>query len=788
MSIFPTVFLWWLTIFVLGLICYPLTSLLFHRFIDKGYIFTKVIGIIFSSYLLWVCASLHILPFTRLTIGIIILALFILNQIIRGRTKSELKEKTPFGLIIFEEILFLACLTFWAYVRSAEPSIHGLEKFMDFGFVNSILHSTYFPPVDMWLTKSPDYTGGYFINYYYFGHYFTAFLTKLSGIDSVITYNLMMATLFAFTATLPFSFCMNLYFLFTKQKEQQAKSSIINHQPFTYTIRLLLVGLLAGFLVSLAGNLHTIYIFTEGYPNETPKPLWQLKFEFHPDRYWYPNATRFIPFTIHEFPSYSFVVADLHGHVSDIPIVFLILAFLLTVMVSTRPSFSSFFEALSPYLTIPLPHLILLGILLAIAYMTNAWDGLIYMILSGFVFLYLNLKGKRVFSKGTLWEASYKTFTTSVFLVFFFLLANLPFSLNFKPFASGVGVLCAPKFLIGKTIGPLLFEEGKCQKSPLYMLATLWGFFYYNVLGFFIFIVLPNIKNKFKKPTSKSKINSKYQIPNSKITSKFGNWSRTVRDEIENLTPVEIYIILLIILSTLLLIFPEFFYLKDIYPAHYRANTMFKLGYQAFMILGVVCAFTFFRLKSLSLWGGNKFKLVLYNSVWIVLFTLVAIYPYFGINSYYGGLRTIHGLDGLQWMANQYNDDYQAILWLRKNIPESEQPVIAEANGDSYTDYARVSANTGLPTIIGWPVHEWLWRGSYDEAGKRIPEVQTLYESKNLEETKNIIRKYNVEYIFVGQLEKEKYKNLNIEKFNQLGKVVFESGETKIYKLTLPVL
>ena len=140
-------------------------------------------------------------------------------------------------------------------------------------------------------------------------------------------------------------------------------------------------------------------------------------------------------------------------------------------------------------------------------------------------------------------------------------------------------------------------------------------------------------------------------------------------------------------------------------------------------------------------------------------------------------------------MASQYPDDYKAVDWIRKNIlcqngsDCNNKPVILEANGDSYTDYARVSANTGLPTIIGWPVHEWLWRGSYDEAGRRIPEVTNVYESKDLNLTKDILKKYNVEYIFVGTLEKEKYKNLNTDKLLKLGKVIFESGNTKVIKI-----
>ena len=238
----------------------------------------------------------------------------------------------------------------------------------------------------------------------------------------------------------------------------------------------------------------------------------------------------------------------------------------------------------------------------------------------------------------------------------------------------------------------------------------------------------------------------------------------------------------MIFVSTLLLIFPEFFYIKDIYPAHYRANTMFKLGYQAFMMLGLSSAFIIFRLREYAAKYVLDFTYSIYNTLFIFLFTLIAIYPYFAVSSYYGRLQQYKGQDGTVWMHEQFADDYRAIIWLRKNI--SNQPVIAEAVGESYTDYARVSAYSGLPTIVGWPVHEWLWRGSYDEAGKRIPEVETLYQTLDLDAARKIIDKYQVEYIFVGSLEREKYPQLEADKFNLLGQVVFVSGSTKIYKIS----
>jgi len=117
---------------------------------------------------------------------------------------------------------------------------------------------------------------------------------------------------------------------------------------------------------------------------------------------------------------------------------------------------------------------------------------------------------------------------------------------------------------------------------------------------------------------------------------------------------------------------------------------------------------------------------------------------------------------------------------LERNV--TGQPVILEAVGDSYTDYNQISMATGLPTVEGWLVHEWLWRGSFDEPGKRASEVQTIYESDS-SAAKPLLAKYGVRYVLVGDLERQKYPKLNEAKFSSLGKVVFEAGTTKVYEL-----
>jgi uncharacterized membrane protein len=63
--------------------------------------------------------------------------------------------------------------------------------------------------------------------------------------------------------------------------------------------------------------------------------------------------------------------------------------------------------------------------------------------------------------------------------------------------------------------------------------------------------------------------------------------------------------------------------------------------------------------------------------------------------------------------------------------------------------------------------------------GKRIPDIVTIYESQDIQATRDLIKKYNIRYIVVSDLEREKYPNLNSGKIASLGRVVFKSQNSK---------
>lgn len=434
------VFKWWVVFLIIGVSFLPLTSKIFSNFIDKGYIFSKILGLLFISYTIFILGALHLLKFNQLNI-LLVWILLLIPQILLIKNKKII-SRNDYKFFLIEEVIFLFALFLWSYIKGFNPDVHDLEKYMDFGFINSILRSEYFPPKDMWLSP-------FSINYYYFGHLFTAVATKISNIPSFISFNLMLASIFAFTFTMSFSIGINLI---NKIKKYSVKKSII-------------LGLFFAYVVSFAGNLQTLYAFFTHYESEYPKPLWELALSLttFPNSYWYPSATRFIYHTIHEFPLYSFVVADLHGHVLDIPVVLTMLGIFLMLIFNKKISYSI---------------TILLSFLLSVAYMTNAWDGLIYLGLSLIFIFFINLLTQNEKTTRRLLNTIITSIKPTLLLLISFFIFSFIFNKNFIPFASGIGLNCSPNFLIkiGK-IGPLIFEDGFCQISPIWTIFILYGFY-----------------------------------------------------------------------------------------------------------------------------------------------------------------------------------------------------------------------------------------------------------------------------------------------------------------------
>ncbi len=638
------------------------------------------------SFSVWFLGSLRLISFHySIWVVFLIFGMFSIYLYMRSGLKIVSLLRVRWRVIFMEEILFLILLFTWSFVRSYQPDINGLEKFMDFGLMNSILRTQFFPPYDMWLA-------GETINYYYFGHLVAAVLTKLSRLSSSITYNLMIATILAlsFIQTFSLAATMTGHFLSTLKRK----------------VLVLSAGLISASVLVFGGNLHTVYtLLTKGLAD-----------------YWYPDATRYIPYTIHEFPLYSFVVSDLHGHVSDIPFVLLFVAVLysfLPYLKTIRVAFLS---------RVVIARMTLLGVLSGILYMTNALDAFIYLALFALLFLTTRLRYSPII------QATQDTIIGSGYVTFVGVFISLPFHLSFSPFAKGIARVQS--------------------HSSFIQLIVLWGFFL--LVGFsalYLFVV---------------------QMRGQKLFSVFR-------------LSVIATIIVVVLFSLLLVLIPEVVYIKDIYIQEYhRANTMFKLVYQTFLLMSIVTGTVFVGVVQYFLSVRNRYSLVIFI---LMIFLLVGIgsvllYPYFAIRSYYNGFSHFQGLNGLLWIERRYPDDYAALAWLQSNI--RGQPVILEAVGESYTDFARISANSGLPTVLGWRVHEWLWRGSFDEPQLRTNDVSVIYTSTDLYEVCELIDRYTVDFIFLGSLERQQYPDFKEQTLADIGEQVFSQGLTKVYSTPRP--
>jgi YYY domain-containing protein len=238
------------------------------------------------------------------------------------------------------------------------------------------------------------------------------------------------------------------------------------------------------------------------------------------------------------------------------------------------------------------------------------------------------------------------------------------------------------------------------------------------------------------------------------------------------------FTLLLIGIGTLLILGPDFFYLRDNFG--YRINTVFKFYYQAWILLSLAAAFGVAVMLS-RLRGAAS---ALYSIFIILVIGLGLFYPVFSIPSKTDNFKANNPsqrtLDGSAYLPNFMLEDTLAINFLQGLEPG----VVAEAVGGQYSEYARVATFTGMPTVLGWPGHEGQWRDNALQ-GTRQDDIQTLYTTPDWSTAREIIQRYNIRYVYVGNLERSTYP-VNEEKFTLFLKPVYQQGSVTIYEVPVP--
>ncbi len=156
-------------------------------------------------------------------------------------------------------------------------------------------------------------------------------------------------------------------------------------------------------------------------------------------------------------------------------------------------------------------------------------------------------------------------------------------------------------------------------------------------------------------------------------------------------------------------------------------------------------------------------------------------------------------LDGMAYMASavhreqeqpiQLKWDREAILWLQQNVEGS--PVMLEASTPIYRWGSRVSIYTGLPTVLGWDWHQSQQRwGHRPEVEQRKRDVAAIYTDPEVVRALELLKKYDVSYVYIGQLERVFYPEAGLRKFEAMAgsgqlRQVYQNQEVRIYQVVV---
>ncbi len=325
---------------------------------DRGYAFSRVLGIFLVSLLLWLGTSYGLLRNTSggAWVAFLLVALLSVWSLLHRRAGGEegarlgpgwtRKLLPSWGYVVGVELLFLVAFAVWTGVRSYDPAISHTEQPMDLMFINGIWSSATYPPRDPWLS-------GYAISYYYFGYWMISTLAHLAGQPPEIAYNLGQACWFGLLVTTSFGVGYNLLRMHSREKEDGNGEA---GQPETWTVRRtvdrataafpFMAGLLTAVAVALASNLHVLleWLYAQGVQMNA-LIRWVDVYNFPEQSFvtnkwyidsgwgWWWRASRVIEDldldgnhieVIDEFPIFSYVLSDNHPHLLAMPFVLLV--------------------------------------------------------------------------------------------------------------------------------------------------------------------------------------------------------------------------------------------------------------------------------------------------------------------------------------------------------------------------------------------------------------------------------------------------------------------------------
>ena len=792
-------FLWWLiTVEAIGLAAFPLTYYVLRRLPDRGFSVSKPLGILILGYSAWILGVLHLVPSVRLSLVAMLLVLAAVSGLIAIKKREELWAflRAERRTLIVAEAIFLVFLVGWALFRAYDPAIDHTEQPMDFAFFNASIGSSTGQPEDPWLR-------GESISYYYFGYWMMGGVSELSGVQSNFSYNLSLALIPAMAAMGVFGLVVAMV------RSDRAR--------WGYAAA---GGIVAGVVMGVAGNLEGVLEFmranaigAQGFydwvridglsgPVDSPSDSWTPQ-----DFWWWFRATRVIntfqdaqgiDYTIQEFPFFSFMLGDLHPHVMAIPFA-LLFASLGWNFFKLRVSDLS---GRRPYIY---ANIAVMSLVLGGLAFTNLWDLPTYSaLLVGVVALkafrngYEDIILPRWLTRD--YESSFRV-RSQVAIVLFMrrlglfpvlviglaFIMYLPYYLSFASSVSGIVAVTTPTryphlllvwglplVLVGPFVVAAFWEtrvRPDWRRTALYALAV--GFLPYAAWLVLRLQTAGNFESPFGRLAHISPL---------AVLISMSTWS-AISLAREKGSSGRAFALLLATLGLLLVMGPELLYVDDFFgPPSQRMNTVFKLYYQAWVLLGAASGFAiYYWLSARGAVAGWKRSMSTVRAGCAVLLLVASLYyPAAAAatkSNFFNGEPT---LDGLDFVRRRSDAEYAAIRYVRENVEPGSG--IVEAVGEWF-DAGLISRSTGVPTVLNWPGHQLQWRGSGDPFDGREQDVARIYETPDPLEARNLLAKYDVDYVYLGPRERAKHGGVELENFEDLLEPVFRQDDVAIYRV-----
>ncbi len=781
----------------------PVSRTVFRAFPDRGWGYTRLIGIILPATVLWWLSSAGLVHFEARWV-VVSMALFALAAWLWLPSSVTLDFRHHFTsrLFLSAEIVFWLTFGLFLVFRMINPDswhpIWGGEKPMEFAHINAILRSATFPPVDPW------YSGGY-INYYYYGLYLVAYLIKLTGIPIEFAFNLAQPTFIALLASGVFSTGATI----------GGKLSRGKAHPFWS-------GIIADLLVSFAGNMRAAAQVFQRLRDDS-EPIDGFS-------YWVFAPSRAIDFAITEFPYFTALYADLHPHVVAFPITVLCIGLGAAFAFEGEKKCTSMSRHSVAWIVVA-------GFALGILYPTNAWDLPVY---AALVIVSVAVGTTMV---GDGWRRL-RAFLGTITLVAVIAVAiALPFLWHYEAQFGSIDTVRSttsvlefilhmggPMLILTASVPMLMTMAGR-GKSLLPTAATflvltsillLWWVFVQLQSG-----LVPYMDDLIVIVVSAIWLATLYDIARACRPLDLGlprltltviallGASATVMSILAGREVLGLYLAIGLSVSGVWLLARnvglrflaalvaaacfvgaglEVVYLVDDLASgpFYRMNTVFKFYNQIWILIGVAGGSTigallpllvskYFRGSAQAEDSGHRSSHGLlsrhearhheWGAVALVAHVLVlvfsAAYPVTATGIRLatrfpdrdGGLT----LNAYAWMdygtveladgtVVRFDEDRDVIHWFNHEV--SGTPVIAEASFGPYRcNSSRISIGTGLPAVLGWQRHEAQQR-SPDVLPQRERDLRALYGSGDVDLKRGIIAKYDIKYIVVGELER----------------------------------